>query len=670
MGLFKRKKGKKKQSLYLKRQAKAQAAQNRQTYRHAIVGGTYLGQLVPDQAKFRGWRLHEDTIEVVAKNPVNNSVIAPVIVYIKPDKAELLPQWGVDFVEDLVNDTLANTVKSHGLNVIFVNNIRRMSSDWVKEHQEDTERYTLKTGESHQENARINQQQSDLAMIAQELDAESEYLAIGLKYIVSATSIKLLDDFLNQLQHRLELRIPGAVIALVNGNVEGEMANIFNDPMDEPGRKMMFTTREFAGFYNIVTNGIEDPHGFYAGEQVGDISNSAVIWDMTNFKHDAVIATNNKFMRKRDYEKSFVPDDYHDWSGSDLWLNTLILQLVKEQPLEGRRRHVFTLALDPINLDDHLITSTAQIDLNKGGLNPFEMFGDTRDELDIFPANLAKWHEMTRQLAQQEIKVENEFSQESIGMTELTDLDDTLTQFYIDHHMWVKNPAHNRDKIRIVGIPSDEVPRLSQFIAYLTSAYDEASNKVTGDQRKANEYNKLLALFRQLDLSNGDLFDVVTDPLFSSLGLKPHTLLNYSTLSQRKGNILLVQLLNSFSAIANQTHEGDIIIIHGAQRITSLTQQYINGILKELRHKGVRIVFSYTSPAEMINQADFNHMSSADWVLTGHMTPDECTAYDNTLGNQRQMTAMIARNIQSPSDSYYYLRRGSDNVIFEANPSM
>ena len=638
--------------------------------KNMILGGTYLSMLVPSPRTFRGWKLHEDYVEVIAKNPVNNSVIAPVLVFIKPDKASLSDQWGINFISDLVSDTIENTGSTHGLNVLFVNNIRRMDKDWVKNHQEDADRYSIKRGDSHRAQAAARTQQGDLEEIAEELERGSRYLSVGFKYIVSATSLDRLDDFLASLQRRLELRIPGAIITLVNGNIESEFANLFNSPMDEPGRKLMFTSREFAGFYNLVTNGIEDPHGFYAGEQIGDISNSAVIWDMTNFKHTAVIATRNKFARKRDFARAFIPDDYESWTSSDLWINTLIMQLVKEKPITGERHHVFTLALDPLNLDDHLATSTVSIDLNHGQLNPFQMFGDTDDELEIFPANLAKWHEMTRQLGEQSIKMEHEYSNEAVNTIELTDLDDTLTQFYIDNHMWVKDPAHNRDKIRIVGIPSNEVPKLNQFIAYLTSAYAKASDPETGDPRKADEYNKLLALYRQLELSNGDLFNTVTNPQFGNLGLQPHTLLNYSKLSERKGNILLVQLLNSFSAIANQTHAGDVIIIHGVQRITGLTQKYIAGVLKELDNKGVRVVFSYTSPADMLDQSDFNNMTSADWVLTGHMTADECADYNRSLGNQRQMTNMIAHNIQSNNDACYYLRRGNDNIIFEANQSL
>lgn len=640
------------------------------TYNDINLGGTYLSMLTPNPKTYKGYRLHEDYIEIVGKDPANSSIIAPVFIFIKSNKADLSNQWGVDFIRDLVTDTIKHSGSSHELNVVFIENVKRLSQSWIKKHQSDTDRYTSKGGSDHRQKAAASTQQSDLDTIAFELNAGGSYLGVGFKYVVSASSLDKLDDFLESLQRRLELRIPGTIITLANGNIEHEMSTLFNDPMNEPGKKLLFTSQEFAGSYNLVTNGVEDPNGFYAGEQIGDISNAAVIWDMTSFSHHAVIATNNKFARKRDFHRGHIPEEYERWSGTDLWINTLIMQLVKEQPIDGPKRHVFTLALDPIHLDDHLTTTTATIDLSRGHLNPFEMFGDTKDELSIFPANLQKWNQITRQLATQTYQVEGETTQSAINMTELTDLNSTLEDFYIDNHMWVKNPKENRDKIRIVGIPSDEVPTLSTFLAYLISEYRSASDAVNGDPRKADEYNKLYSLYKQLDVSNGDLFNTFTDPMFTSLGIKPHTLFNYSGLSQRKGNILLVQLLNSFSAIANQTHDGDTIIIHGAQRITSLTQQYIQDVIKDLQRKGVRVVFSYTSPSDMLEQLDFNHMADADWTLTGRLTPDQCAAYNDALGNQRQMTSMIKRNIQANNDACYYLRRSNDNVIFEANQAL
>ena len=383
---------------------------------------------------------------------------------------------------------------------------------------------------------------------------------------------------------------------------------------------------------------------------------------MTDFEGHAVIATNNRFARQRDYDNGRIDPQFARWSGLDLWVNTLILQLIREK--QGR---VFTLALDPLNLDHRLDSMTSELDLNHGAINPFEMFGSIHDEDSIYAANINKWNLMTRQLAQESIKTEGAQQIEEISGTELSDLDAILEEFYIDSKMWVRNPKEDRDDIRIVGIPHESVPRLTKFIAYMEHTYRHYSSGMYSDPVKAQEVNKLLSIYRRLQSVHGDLFDTVTDPIIDTIGTTRHTLFDYSNLSKTKGNILLVQLLNSISAITSQAKDGDTIIIHGAQQIENLTKSYFERIVRDLYSKHVRVVFTYKSVDDMLENGKFNQMSSAAWTLVGHMTSDQIEKYNKLLGNQRHMTDVISTGIQAKNESRYYLRRMQDNIIFDAN---
>lgn len=624
----------------------------------SVLGKSYVKQIIPK----KGWKINEDYVNILD----NGTVSTVALVFAKPGKAtELLPQWGVEFISKLVDDVKSvNKGDVNAINISFVNTVRVMSSEWVKENQTNADRYydPDQAGDSTRDRVQAQTRTQDMQVIAYEIDKGASYLAVGFKYIISAIDVKHLDDFLEKLQKRLEMNIPGIEIALSNGDIDYEYQRIFDDPMKEPGNKLMFTSQEFAGFYNLVTHGIEDSTGVYMGEQVGDINNTAVIWDMTKFTDRAVMAIDNRFYRYRDYLRGYIPEQFQALNGSDLWLNTLILQLVRE-----KQGHVFTLALDPMNLVERLKSTTSVVNLNKGTINPFELFGDPADELDIYQANIEKWSIITRQLASFDIQSKNAYHEEAISTIELDDLGTVLEQFYIDNKLWVKNAANNRDKLRLVGIDHKDVPTLSEFVSYLGTEYRKYNNPVTGDKTKANELNKLHSIYRNLLSNNGDLFDTITDPIVDVLGNARHTLIDYSHLTKRKGNILLIQLLNSISAIANQAHDGDVLIIHGAQRITSMTESYINEILSDLKVRHVRVVFSYNTADAMFKSVDFNKMSSADWTLTGHLTADEVAKYNELLDNQRQITDVIQTGIQAKNEARYYLRRGQDNVLFDAN---
>ena len=119
----------------------------------------------------------------------------------------------------------------------------------------------------------------------------------------------------------------------------------------------------------------------------------------------------------------------------------------------------------------------------------------------------------------------------------------------------------------------------------------------------------------------------------------------------------------------NQAKESDVVIIYGADRITSLTQAYIEYEIRRARERGVRFVYVYKSPEIMLDNIAFNKMSSADYTLTGFMTPDDIERYDNALSAQKNMTDTIKSSISEQLDYRYYLRRNSENVCFDANPT-
>ena len=134
--------------------------------------------------------------------------------------------------------------------------------------------------------------------------------------------------------------------------------------------------------------------------------------------------------------------------------------------------------------------------------------------------------------------------------------------------------------------------------------------------------------------------------------------------------MLLVQMLNSISAIASKMNPGDVLIIHGAEHIEDLTKHYVHDVISELTKKNVKIIYSYNSIEDMIDNAEFSELSSADWTLFGHMTFDQVKKYDKMLGEQYNIPTQIADTIVSNRPTIYYLHRGIDNIVFDANPAL
>ena len=631
------------------------------------IDGTYLQTLVPQ----KGWRIHEDYVDVLD----DGSVATILFIYDQFGKTrELEPQWGISFIRDLVSDQSEKGYKTNNIRIAFISSIDRMSPEWISKAQRDADAYLggSAVANTRQGQAEARPRYADLNEIADSLvQANSSYLGVWLKYVVTAKDLDTLNEFLSDLKRRLDIRIPGLILTLCNGNIASQFNRLFAPPeQDDSPRRLMFTSEEFAGFYNLVTVGIEDPKGIYMGEQVADINNTAVIWDpsLISEKGHAVIASENPFRRKRDDDNGFVPATYKSWNGSDMWFNVVLSQLIRDSSEYNGSRHIFTLALDPIKLSPIMKHATTTVDLGRGLINPFEMFGELDNELEIYASNIEKWKIITRQLSQRAYKSTDD--EDILDNTILATLGDVLKKFYIRQGLWVENPKENRDKLRILGIPHEEYPTLELFISYLQNEYLRYSNRITGDPAKAHDVNELLAIFTQLENTNGDLFNVTTARVFDNIGVSYHTLFDYSRLLRRQGNMLLVQMLNSISAIASKMNPGDVLIIHGAEHIEDLTKHYVHDVISELTKKNVKIIYSYNSIEDMIDNAEFSELSSADWTLFGHMTFDQVKKYDKMLGEQYNIPTQIADTIVSNRPTIYYLHRGIDNIVFDANPAL
>ena len=221
----------------------------------------------------------------------------------------------------------------------------------------------------------------------------------------------------------------------------------------------MMTSTQLAGFYNIVSRGIDDEQGVYVGDQVGEINNNAVVWDMTKFNNYAVIGASNKFGRRKEYLTGKYDPMFVNTYGTDMWVNQLITQLVRKQS------RVFTLSLNGFNLSPNLRSVTSSLDMNEGLINPMEMFGrKNKDEQNAYDSNIEKWKVMLRQLARQTLREKGQnIADEELNRTVLTELTSFLEDLYVNYKMWSKNASRSKIGMRNLGIPHEQLPTLDQY---------------------------------------------------------------------------------------------------------------------------------------------------------------------------------------------------------------
>lgn len=548
----------------------------------------------------------------------------------------LYPFWGTTLIPRGLDSDIVT---------INLETISRETDEWIRSHQATAEGVTNMTANAQSESGtktakhRAAKAESDLEIIAQELANGASYLNVQFRIMVKAPTLEKLDVAVDIIERSYKDAFEKVLsIGSYTGEQKRELTNLFNDNKRKLGKGVHFTSTEYAGVYNLVTHGLEDPAGVYVGSMIGDINNSAVLFDPLSFKHHAVISTEQRDKRRG---RAYL---------ADMWG----VKIAQSALLDNQR--VVHIVLDSADLDTispSYKASTYKIDMNSGDVNMFEMFGDVSDELSIFPSQMQKIILMAEQA------YEATDSDRSIIRGSLEEI---AKVFYVEKGMWYENAKENRDKIRIVGIAHNEIPKLEDFVMYLDMEYKALSQKTARDDEKLHALSVLSTTFRNLLSNNGDLFNTTTSDKIDGVKDGRRVIYDFSKLMYRGKGVAMAQLVNVISYAVQNLQERDIVIIHGCENVDKGIRDYMNLQFEKLYERGGKVVFLYNDITKTLNDVDFNHFDKADYTIFGNMTPALIDRYQNLLGHgiPDDLKSIIASN----SDACGYIRRGVDNVVF------
>lgn len=428
-------------------------------------------------------------------------------------------------------------------------------------------------------------------------------------------------------------------VAAYGGEQRAELSRLFALNEKKIGKGFYFTSTELAGAYSLVTHGLEDPGGEYVGYMVGDVNNSAVLFDVDQYEHHTVI----------------INENYHEKLGrvhvSDMWGSKL-----SQSALLNNHKvvHILMNGCDMDKLGPKFETMTYKIDMHHGAVNMFEMFGDAKDEMSIFPSQMQKLILMAEQAYE---------TTESDRSIIRGSLEEFATKFYVDRKMWYENAKEHRDRIRVVGIPHNEVPRLQEFVAYLEMGYKQQTMSEARDPKKLTAMNILALTFRNMLSSNGDLFNTITSDAIDGVRKGQRVLYDFGNLMMRGKGVAMAQLVNIIGFAVGNLGLGDTVILHGTNLIDDGVKDYIDSQFSHLFAKGGRVVYSYDSTDAMLADKQFCHFDKADYTIFGNMTDTAVAEYQSLLG--QEIPPDLASLITNKSDSVCYIRRGFDNVVFK-----
>lgn len=548
--------------------------------------------------------------------------------------------WGINLIPRNLSQNVSFRKLEH---------VRRMPESWVEQHQGKAEGLVqTNKNETDQDGnirsrAKMSKQQQDLFDIANELLAGSSYLRVAFRLLVKAPTLEELDDAVAKINRQYKDRFDTLYAEPYTGEQRNELSNLFAKIDKKQGRNFMFTSQEFSGSYNLVTHGIEDPGGEYIGTMTGDVNNSAVLLDVNDYDSHVVIAGKNRGITLSNLK-------LHGERGVNVLGSKLgMVGLMNNQRVVHLVLNGSKVKDIGVNLDD--ITSVVNMD--HGDINMFELFGDVKDELSVFPAHLNKIVLMAEQA------YHSNDSDRSIIQGSLRDV---LNEFYIDKHMWTHDAQSNRDQIRLVGLSHNEIPKLPEFVAYLDMRYQGMVTAKARDNEQLHAYNVLRIAFKDMLENNGDLFNTTTSDVIDRAAVGQRVIYDFSSLIKRGRGIAMAQFINALGFSIGNLKEKDIVVIHGVDQLSPEIKKYVKDQLSFLKDKHVRIVYIYDDVSSMIKDKKFNEFDIADYTILGNMSETLVSDYEDAI--KQEVPAPLKKLLIQRDPKQYYLRRSFDNIVF------
>lgn len=545
--------------------------------------------------------------------------------------------WGVSRIPSGLGENVTT---------VFVEQVRRMGEKWIQDRIRTAEKLD-KLEETEQESGTMQSRRKsakiadDVEQASAEIQDGASYLHVQNRLLVKAPSLEELDEALEKINRLYIENFATLKVAPYPGEQRQEMSTLWAKNEKKRGKGFHFTSVEYAGSYHLVTNGLNDPAGEYVGYMIGDVNNSAVLFDVNNWEHHVVVAdaTLERFLDRAHYP--------------DMWGSK-----ISQSALLNNQR-VVHIVLDGADLDKlgpKLDSMTARLDMSSGDINMFEMFGDKEEELSIFPSHLEKIVLMAEQA------YETTEDDRSIIRGALKE---TLTQFYIDQQMWLRNAKTERHRLRLVDIPHEDVPRLQDIVTYFDSEYLALARAKARDDEKLHAYSVLTLVFKDLLDNQGDLFNTHTSSEIDSVGAAARVIYDFSRLLRRGQGVAMAQLVNVIGFAVDSLGEDDVVIIHGTEHIDSRVKEYITRQLMHLYNRGGRVVYLYNDVDKMLADSEFSRFDTADYTVLGPMRDATMAEYCSQL--HQAIPPDLGRLITARGEKLSYLRRGHTNVVFHTD---
>lgn len=574
----------------------------------------------------------------------------------------LRPLWGIDTIPKLVSN---NKLREKDIEAKAMHTISRRPDKWaenkVTEAVDVSKTGYRETTDSSQSMEAMGYQDyyTDTQIIAKELKDGASYLDLSIRIILKAHTKEDL-AFATQVLEREYASLFNATVKLVPfvGEQDMEYANMLDSARHQLGENYQLTSRELAGSYPFVTRGMNDPCGSYIGQLAQEVNNDPVLLDSSDFKNLAIVHARG---RAEDLSSKFRPEVKHTFKATTAWGN----KFTQDAMMKGNKVVEFVLNQeDPRKVGKNLSDETAYVNLTsqKSGINFLEANSTGVDEISAYNILVSKIKAIVSQFSEQQI----EGDQTVMNFEDIQNLDDILKNFYIDEGMWPTDAKDNREMIRLLNIPHQQVPKLSRFMVHLREKV-EAAEKHGETVANLSSIKKVYNICKQIDSNYSDLFDRKTTIRRDFVRKANRVIFDFKSLKIRSHTALMGHFINAFTYGEQDLSEDDVIIIHGMDEMTESVNKFLRQRFGELMDRGVKVVLLYSQGDIMLGkekeyQQHNTWFQNADLRITNSMVAKNIKRYEELL--HVELPESVKQGLEG-SDTYtYFINRDRESILF------
>lgn len=581
----------------------------------------------------------------------------------------LKPLWGMGLVPKIENEA---EFENKDIVTKAIYSVTRRKDEWAEKKVQAASSVS-KTGYAESENASQSVSKNyfqeyyvDTETIAQELNKGASYLDLSIRITITAPSR---DDLYNAIfylekhyskryKHKVEL-VPFA------GEMKTEYSNIMDSARKQRGENYHLTSRELAGSYPFIASGVNDMNGTYIGLLYGELNNDPVLLDTTNINKLGVICAKNRASDIHSVTRNLK----YDFKATTVWSN----KITQDAFVKGNRVVEYVLNGEHVErMKEELLSETAYVNLldPNATINMMEPFADGQDDLSAFNVTIGKIQEIARQFSEKE----DARDRTTLNSKDIGEIEKQLEGFYIKKFMWKKNPLENRNELRFVGLPHEELPVLNEFIAYIGKSIDEEkkSAHIHGTTDKQRSLERIYDVFYKMWARNESIFNQHTRIDENILKDKMKIIFDFKMLKETHHAALMGHFVNSLAYGEQMLGEDDILIIHGADELTESVKKHLRMRIGSLNDRGVKVFLMYNDADVLFEEKNIENpkepnihriwFRNADMRITNSMQPHNVTQYGEII--KKQLPNSVKAGMTSPLDHIYYLNRDTTSALF------